>query len=283
MRGLKRRPWRLSIVTFLSLLLGTLVGVPMAAVMYLGFGTAAETATTLIDTRSSMIRAQLVGRTRNFLSPAEQVPTFLGRVIDAGAIDPDDKRAIGEAIRYAAAAAAQLSTIGYASADGWVEHVSAAPDGVPEVLDDDWREDPVTRAAMNEAAGQGAKPHWMPPLFIDELDQTVLSYVRPILRDGTFRGATFASVRKGTLDAFLKEMAQSIGATVYLLADRQYVLASSSGTGPFKATALRPLPVLDEVGDPVLASMWREDAWVRPLPEGPAKAGWCASTDATMR
>ena len=90
MRGLKRRPWRLSIVTFLSLLLGTLVGVPMAAVMYLGFGTAAETATTLIDTRSSMIRAQLVGRTRNFLSPAEQVPTFLGRVIDGAGVPLDE-------------------------------------------------------------------------------------------------------------------------------------------------------------------------------------------------
>lgn len=255
----RRRGVRFRIATFLSLTLATLVAVPSVVVLALGFGTAVSNTTRLLDDRARLFRSQTAARTRQHLEPAEALPAFLAELARRGDIDLDDPAAVRRALRYAFAAAPQLDAVSIANAAGWVVTAYREDDDDVDVERADWREDPLFGPVTREAADRGSEPYWGRPVYVEPAKQSVLTYVRPVRRaDGSFHAAIIAAIPLREFSRFLADLGSEFGVEFFALADREHVLAHrriAEGAAP--ATTARPMPTLDEVGDPVLAQAWR--------------------------
>ena len=255
-----RRPrLHIRIAAFLSLILAILVAVPSVVVLLLGFGTAVSNTTRLLEDRARLFRSQTVARTRQHLAPAEALPAFLAELARRGDLDLDDPAAVRRALRYAFAAAPQLDAVSIANAAGWVVTAYREPDDDVDIRRDDWRGDPLFGPVTREAQGRGPEAYWSRPVHVEPAGQSVLTFVRPVRKaDGSFHAAIIAAVPLRELSRFLADIGREFGVELFVLADREHVLAHRRiAEGSVPATASRPLPTIDEVGDPVLAQVWR--------------------------
>jgi class 3 adenylate cyclase len=238
--------------------MGCIAAIPLLVVLVVGLGTAyTNTQSLLIDKATLMVR-EIVDRTRAYLAPAEAVPIFLGDLVDRGSIDPDDRQQVREAIRYAFAGAPQLGSVAYVHADGWSMVASRDPEhGRVGVEEGAWRDDPTIRAAVKASVGQGSTPHWSEPLFIAETGTTVVSFVRPIIRDGHFHAAIAATISIRALSRFISRVGSDLQENCFILYGRNQVIAFRTMIdGPLPISRAQPLPRLSDVEDPVLSQIW---------------------------
>ncbi len=269
-----RRPrLHIRIAAFLSLMLAILVAVPSVVVLLLGFGTAVSNTTHLLEDRARLFRSQTVARTRQHLEPAGALPAFLAELARRGDLDLDDPAAVRRALRYAFAAAPQLlHAVSIANAAGWVVTAYREPDDDVDIRRDDWRDDPLFGPVTREAAGRGPEAYWTRPVYVEPAGQSVVTFVRPIRKPGgAFHAAIIAAVPLRELSRFLAGLGREFGVELFVLADREHVLAHRRvAEGAVPATVARPMPTLDEVGDPVLAQVWRGPER-RLLTQGPGR------------
>src|SRR5690242_18666904 len=111
LRTLARRRPRVSIGAFLATGLGALVAVPLVIVFVVSLGTAVRNTDSLLDERARLLTRLVTDETRAFLEPAEAAPSFVARLIERGAVDPDNQESIANSIRYTFAAAPQLNSV----------------------------------------------------------------------------------------------------------------------------------------------------------------------------
>ena len=259
------RPYlRLRILTFLSLALGVLVAVPTLLVTALGFGTALSNTGRLLDERSELFRNAMVARLDAFLSPAQSAAGFIARRLEGNGLDRQDQDAVAVALSYALAAAPQLSALSYASDAGWLVVAFRRPGGEVGIDRRAWRGDPAIGSAVADAQANGAGALWERPVYVPDAGMTVVTLADPVRAAGDHVGTVIASVRLDDLSRFIEELAgparQRLGAQLFVLYDRQYVIAHPSLISPGGLlSSLRPVPLIGEVGDPVLAEIWRPD------------------------
>jgi adenylate cyclase len=266
LRG-KKPGLRLSIGAFLTLGLGGLVALPLLVVFTVTLGTALTNTRTLLNDKAELIIGEIVERTRSYLAPAEAVPLFIGDLIDGGSIDADDERQIRDAIRYAFAGAPQLRGLAFVHADGWMVEAFRGPDRGSVGLERGiWRDDPVIRAIVDDEIATDPTPHWSPPRFVPETGMTLVSFVRPILREGRFRAAMVAAIRMRDLSAFVRQLGTELGENCFILYGRDHVLAHRNlEDGPLPISRSNPLPRLTDVRDAVLTQIWAAETEWRPL------------------
>lgn len=271
---LRLRRRHLPIATFLSIVLVVLVAIPMLLVGTIGLGTAFSNTRRLVDERSQLFREQIVTRTRDFLAPAEALPGFIAGRMEAGELDPAEPAAVAQALRYAFGAAPQLSSVAFASATGWlVAAYREAGGGEPGLSETDWRGDPALESLIADAKAQGTGAQWGRPLFIQRAGVSVINFIRPVHVDELYAGAVIAAIRLTTLSRFAAElggeMRRLVGMEPFILYDREYVIAHRHLIEPDKALSpLRPVPLLGEVRDPVLARIWQTEGRERLLFSG---------------
>jgi adenylate cyclase len=120
--------------------------------------------------------------------------------------------------------------------------------------EEDWSGNPEMVAYLAEARlGQGVV--WGPPAWSKELDQTIINANLPIAKNDRLHGLLFAAVSLKTMVQFVDELSAAVGQVVFVLQGRSRVVAVP-GLDPSLVGPDRPLPLLPEVGDPVLAAMW---------------------------
>ncbi len=98
---------------------------------------------------------------------------------------------------------------------------------------------------------------WGQPLFSPVLHQPVLTLRVPIRTRQGLQGVLAAGVTMSDVSIYLAKLSAEIGQTVFILHGRQHVLAHPNLVGPQAGLSEdKPLPRIDEIGDPVLAHMW---------------------------
>lgn len=272
--SLIRPRWqRVPITALLIFGLSTLVVMAIGGVLLVTLGAATRNTIGLLEDKSRLILMTVVDRTRQFLDPAEAQADFLARLIETGQLDPDDPEELFGALRVALAANPQGAAAVYLDADGWMIAVERGAEE-PQLEITDWRISESGVAAMSEASLQERRgAFWGPPLFAEGPGTTVLNLRRPVWRGERFMGLIASSITIQELSRFLISLESEIGQNAFILYGRDRVLAHQSLEDHVpEIDDEHPLPTLEEVGDPVLAQIWREGYQDRALVAGSGHA-----------
>ncbi|MEO1017087.1 MAG: hypothetical protein AAFY56_05280, partial [Pseudomonadota bacterium] len=111
---------RVSIRSFLTIVLGILTLVPMLVVLAVTLMTAGKNTTDLLRDKARLIQADLVNTATQYLRPAEEIPIFMEEMIAAGSVDGDDAENISKSLLFALAGAPQVQSVAYLHRDGWM-------------------------------------------------------------------------------------------------------------------------------------------------------------------
>ncbi len=245
-----------SLTVALTVGVGALLTLAVLAVLGLGLWNARGTTLDLLSERAQLAISTSVARIRQHLEPAVDQVAFMGDLIESGALDPRDRDRFDALLTGALATAPQIKTLLFIGPDHRLLGVERI-DGAIETYDVDNSDNPGTRAAVAAAARRPGPAHWGPPNWVRHYATTLLNLRRPIHRDGRFVGMFVASISIGALSDYVANLTEELGDDAFILYDRRSVLAHALLTDGFPGlSATKPLPGLNELGDPVLARIW---------------------------
>lgn len=223
-------------------------------------------------------------RTAQFLAPAEALTETIGQRMASGDLDPDDQAAVTEALRYGFAAAPQLNAAAYADLDGWLVTAYRLADGGMGMERQRWTENPTFALAMQPLReGRLTAPGWGMPLYIADIEETLIFFHRPVERGGAIIGAVVATISVRDLSAFMASIMTpgEIGSFILYGTDRVLAhpaLAQADGL----MSAEAPLPGLADLGEPGIAAIWREGWKDRTIAQLGTAGHWTEGGDDTF-
>jgi adenylate cyclase len=192
-------------------------------------------------------------------TPVEDQLAFLSRQIASGAVDPADGAALDRLLTGALAGTPQVRVLSLTAPDGTIRGVTQGPHGA-FAFTDTIRTD-QERREIEEARGRDESV-WGPVYFVpaESMRTSVANLSRPVQAGGRFAGVLRATITVDALSDHLRTIAQSNpGTTPFILYGRDRVLAHPAMAAQRPALSPEhPLPRLDEIGDPFLASLWTE-------------------------
>ncbi|UEM20348.1 HAMP domain-containing protein [Skermanella mucosa] len=256
----RRRRLRLPIAAVLVAGFGTLMLAAVASVLILGLSSAGRNTFALLNDKADLAIDNVVVRVRHQLDPARDQITYLNGLIESGKLDPDDPEAMRDTLRGALAATPQVTGIGFTPLNQIMTRAGRINGEMVESKLD-LSASPDMAAALAEARDRQG-PFWVEPVWSPDVRTTLLTVRMGVRRDDRFIGMLIVGVSIGDLSRFLSELYVDEGLSAFVLYGREHVLAhqalrykefdfSDHGAG-------LPLPRIDQVDDPVLASLWRD-------------------------
>ena len=254
----RRRPWRLSIAVYLGLGLGALTFAAVASVLAVTLWANVVNTGELLADKSRLLTGTLVRATRSYLDAIEAPTEVLAELIESGELDPDETGRLRAFSRTMLAAAPHIQALVYVDASGWLSANFRDGDGFGHDFQI-WQGDPMVAEALADARQRrSSAAYWAAPVYIDEAG-TNLNLRRPVVVDGQVRGMVVSTIRIAALSRFVAKLETEPGQVAFILYDRDKVLAHKALESDFPGLGDdRPLPLVTEVGDPVLFNIWRE-------------------------
>ncbi|MDX6752386.1 adenylate/guanylate cyclase domain-containing protein [Geminicoccaceae bacterium 1502E] len=252
---------RLRVPLFLLLVLGLggLVVLGIGGVIAVTLNAAVQNTVSLIEDKSRLIVGSVVARTRQHLDPAYAQTGAVARLVESGALEPDDSERLAEILSLTLAGVRQVDSLLFIATDGTMTIASRRGDEV-RVTEHDWRGDAEVERAVDQGLDHGTGAFWGAPAWAKEPGPLV-NLRRPVLRAGVYLGLVVATVEVRSLAGFIDRLATEVGQQVFILHGTDDVLAHPLLAEPFPGLdAGHPLPSLAELGDPVLAAIWRNGA-----------------------
>ena len=241
---------RLPLAVALALAFGLMLLAALSVVLFLAFHAGTTNTRQLLAERSNLLLDTLEDRVESFLSPvAVQLGVISTEMADGG--DPARLLERKSALHGILAATPQVVGVLFVTPDlkayRYLRETGAEPV-------EDWS-DNAGMVRYLAGARLGRAVAWGPPTWSDELRETIINASLPIGQDGRLAGVLFAAVELKTMVGFVDELSATVGQPVFVLSGRDRVVAVP-GLDPSLLGPDRPLPLLAEAGDPVLAAMW---------------------------
>ncbi|MEO3427971.1 adenylate/guanylate cyclase domain-containing protein [Pelagibius sp. CAU 1746] len=258
------RGWRPTIAGVLISGFGLLVLVAVSAVLLVALGTAQKNTVALLRQTADAAVAGLIDRIDIHLGAARDQSEFLARIIAEGDIDPGDRGQLGDAMLGALAAAPQVTGMGFFTQEGWSLRVGRDADGILRLYEKS-ESDPEIRRLV-AATSSETPTQWGGVFWVPSLQQPHLAVTTPVVHQGRYIGVVSSVVSVQALSIFVDNYALQTGVHPFILYGRDKVLADPALIDGGKGLGLdsdKPLPGLDEIGDPLLAALWSDDR--RPL------------------
>ncbi|MGH6913906.1 MAG: cache domain-containing protein, partial [Geminicoccales bacterium] len=275
------RPWRkgLPIVAYLVFGVGGLIILSVGGVFLITLSIATRNTFELLGDNGRLLLTGTVRQVRQFLEPPEAQIEMLGRLIEAGRVDPSDPKLLFAALQASLAASPHVRSTVFLDPSGWLmAAVRTGPVPHPEI--DEWSRSPDARKAMTDARGRGRKVYWGAPVYLKDPGFTVVNLRRPVIVDDRMRGLLASTITIQELSRFITGLETETGQNAFILYDRDYVLAHRALEFDFPGLSEeRPLPRVREIGDPVLFDIWRDGWQERDLIAGSGHWGNVARQD----
>ena len=253
-----RRPGAgLSITTALVLGFGSLIVAGMLLVLGISLWTAQENTFSLLAANARIGIQFLSSTVRRHLDPVEEVNSYVIRLMDTGQVDVEDRDRLEETLLTAMAGTRQVYGLAFVYPDGRVLRVARGrgayriqtPADDPEAA----RRISSRAAATSE---RSARPFWTKPFWSDQARRTLLVVRTPVRRGDEFQGVLASSVSANELsESIARSSDLAMGRNRFILYGGTHVLAHRNMVARgHRRNADIPLPLLDEVDDPVLAA-----------------------------
>lgn len=248
-RRLLGRP-RLPLALALASAFGLMLLATLAAVLGLTFYAGASNTRQLLVDKSNLLLDMLQERIDDFLSPvANQLRLIGGEIV--GRDRPDELLMPKTTLHGILAATPQVLGVLFVTPELRAYRYRAEQGAFPP---EDWSGNQAfERLVASARLSDGVV--WGPPTWSDELRKTVINAHLAIEREGRPLGVLFAAVGLDTMATFVSELSRSVNQPVFVLQGRDRVVAAP-GLDVSKVGPERPLPLLDEAGNPVLAALW---------------------------
>lgn len=255
---------RLPITGLLAISFGTLVLVAVGAVLAVSLLGASANTGALLRSRVDITLTAISWQIENHLRPVEAQVEYLAKLVADGRLDIQNREETNAVVLGALAATPQVRGMVVVRPDMTIVRLDRATGTSQE---ESWRQRiplPASnmRSMIDQAKREG-KPVWR-PLFSPNLSESILSLYTPLFVGGSFAGVLISAVSVDDLHAFMGEMSGDLSMTAFILHGHDQVLAHPRIRGRQLGLSYdQPLPLLDVIGDPVLARLWDRDA--RPL------------------
>lgn len=239
----------------LAVVLGSFTLLAVLAVVLVGAWSGYQNTIDLLRQKADVVLNSALTQLHLHLTAAEDQAAFLATAISDHEVDPKDQDRFVAMIQGALAATPQISALYFIDANHRMTgaertEASAVPVFAGLGLDPD-----IRRMVSDAHARKG--PYWADLLWRDEWQALQVNLRYPVWRDGTFMGVMVANVSVPSLSAFMGNMESDFGFNAFILIDRQRVLAHPMMQFGFPGlTRWHAIPSLNEVGDPVLMSIW---------------------------
>lgn len=257
-RALRRRGG-VSLTFTLATSISALLLVAVLSVLIIGLWSGTKNTQELLRQQASMILATTSDKVRTHLEPARNQVTLLGQLIAAGKVDPARRDRLIDMFRGGLSAAPQLDSVLYFDHAYRGTGLARSDTGFNEVRGD-YSSDQKVRGNIDKALS-GGKGSWGEPIWLPQIKKTLLNYRAPVTYPGGTTGLLVASVTVSELSSYLGKLDPDIGSNVFILHDRNKVLAhpNLAGLRGGNRNEDAPLPSLAETGDPVLAAFWQSE------------------------
>ena len=250
-KNLKVGPW--SIASALSVAIGGLVFVAVLVVL----------TTQLISNRASVLELvrddiqqafeTIETALEDHLSPAADQVEFLGRLIDSGRYQLDERGRLQDLFTGALAATPQIDGIFLTEPDLRFLGVGQTSQGEIKILTKS-RLDPARRRAMSESVEASDGARWYELVNVD--GRTFLNLRRPLRRDGEYLGFLVAVVSMAELSQMMADFGDAHDETAFILHGEGSVLAHPALVSPHPdLSEQQPVVAIDRVGDLVLSAL----------------------------
>ena len=251
---------RVPITITLAAAIGFLVLVTVGIVFGVGVWLAQKNTFDLISANANQAIVADVSQIELHLQPAEHQAQFIAERIVSGDIDPSNHKAFGELLTGALAAAPQIEAVMFIDPDlqtfsAGRERESGNSKVILQVTDNS--NDPVIQLNILDAM---KGPVWLPPIWRELYQKTYISRAHSVVRNGEYIGAVVAVVSLEQLSDFISTKGLDTTGNRFILYGRDHVLAHWLLTDGYpNLSNENPLPQLEQIGDPILSSMWRQD------------------------
>ncbi len=248
----------MSLTVTLATSISALLLVAVTSVLVIGLWSGARNTQVLLQKEASLILSGTSDKVKTHLEPARDLVTKLAQLLTDGKLDPAQRNRVIDTFTGSLAAAPQLNSVLYIDDAYQGTGVGRSQAGFVEILRDFSTGQTVhDRFDKVLHAGQAS---WGEPIWLEWLGKTLLSYSAPVSFPGGRTGILVASVTLSELSSYLGNLDPRTGSNIYILHDRDNVLAhpNLAGRGGNRSET-DPLPGLAETGDPVLAAFWQKE------------------------
>ncbi|HEX6015531.1 MAG TPA: adenylate/guanylate cyclase domain-containing protein [Geminicoccaceae bacterium] len=243
---------RLPLAVALAMAFGLMMVMALASVLGLAFYAGTANTRQLLADRTNLLLGTLEDRVEILLEPVGRQLKVVAGEIESGDLDPARMSARRRTLQGILSATPQVVGIVFVSPDFRAYRFRSGEGPLPV---EDWAGLAPIRAAFEQSTGRGGSVVWGAPAWSSELDQTVINAHVPVERDGKPAGLLFAAVTLDTMVRHVDDVSAALGQPVFVLQGRDSVVALP-GLDTEVAGPSRPLPLLAESGDPVMAAMW---------------------------
>ena len=253
----QRGPRRLPLIAALALAFASLALISGIAYIVVLAGATGTAERLLVDRAASVIDRQ-VAAIQNKLDPVTEQLELLAALMAAGRVDVDSPVAVREALAITMERAPSVSIAAFGTLDLQLHRAVRRPDGT--ISRDTIKLTDLPRGLERFRDLQTTRRTFWGELFWSpSLKQPVLNVRTPVRRvDDAFIGALVATVGVGDLSSLIGDPQRGGDARHFILFDHDKVLAHRLLIDPsrFKLTEDKPLPTIQQLGDPVLAHIW---------------------------
>jgi class 3 adenylate cyclase len=239
----------------LALILGALVLLAVMLVIAIATWTGYRNTVDLLRQKADIMVSAAIDQLHFHLDSTELQAGFIADAIETGSIDPHDRDTLFTLLSGTLAATPQITSIAFIGRELVLtaaerDHPAPVPVFAKLAEDNTWQR----HLAEARQAGQ---PYWAPVIWRSEYGAAQLSRREPIHRNGEFLGFVNVEVGIPSLSALIGDLETDFGMNAFILEDRRYLIAHPNMQFGFPGlTRWHPVPLIREVGDPVLMGIW---------------------------
>jgi len=254
-----RSSWRIPIAFLLGLSIGALVLVAASTVLVISLWSGVQSTVHLLQQQAVISVDTVQERLEDHLAPAQEQLYFINDLIVSGRLDPRDDRRMEDVLTGALAATPQVDGIVFIDLSLHMRGVMRSGGGAYWV-DEDQSLNPDFQLMTDPQTVRESKG-WGELAWSTGLDVPVQILRQPVVVGGELVGMLGAGASVLDLSRFVRSVETEFGSHVFIMRGRGQVLAHASfADGIDGLSADKPVPLIGEVGDPVLAQIWSTDA-----------------------
>lgn len=253
MRAMKKP----SISSILSIGFGLLLLFAVGLVLYLGISSTRKNTMTLLEELATVTLFAIKEQVSDYLNPINEQLDYAASILESGQLQIDDSPQFNKMMNGTLAAVPQSVGIAYVD-DLYFSRFYNRKN--QQLVTDYWLSyQPIQEALNSTTINQ--KNQWLPPIYSNELKQSIIPVLRAVQLPDNTRGVLVAGISLAKLNQLISTISRQFEEPIFILDQQQQAVAAAQ---PDQSLSLpfhpqQPIPKLDQLANSPLSAFWNND------------------------